>query len=143
MEQKTFIKRLQGFITYLQNRLLHQLAKAIRTPHVDRGFASLITEMTLSICFFQYIHQFKSDTYPFHLFVNSIFYQTVCTANKTIKLTYYHLGVYTADDASKLDKFESDFLYWVFTILDDGYSLWTCYFVYSYVYLFFYNDGAF
>ena len=65
------------------------------------------------------------------------------TAKKTIKLTYYHLGVYTADDASKLDKFESDFLYWVFTVLDDGYSLWTCYFVYSYVYLFFFNDGAF
>ena len=91
--------------TYLYNRMLHQIAKAIRTPHVDRGFASLITEMLLSICFFKYIKQFKNDTYAFQLFENSIFYQTVCTANKTIKLSYYHLGnCYT--DGLKLDNFE-------------------------------------
>ena len=70
--------------SYVKFRVL----KLYITPQVYRGYPFLFLEIALSTYFYRYVldlyNRHDTNTYNSALFANTIFYQTVCTANKTI-----------------------------------------------------------
>ena len=75
-------------VFYVKFRIL----KLYITPRVDRGYPFLFLEIALSTYFYRYVSDLYSkhgiNTYNSKLFLNTIFYQTVCTTNKTITKFY-------------------------------------------------------
>ena len=91
-------------VSYVKFRVL----KLYITPRVDRGYPFLFLEIALCTYFYRYVFNLYSkhdiNTYNSELFLNTIFYQTVCTTNKTISKFYKTKTIEEWDE--QLDTFE-------------------------------------